>query len=249
MGSAEGGAAAVCRWCGRSRTSQKQRTPARTSHAVGSAQLSRCVGTPATALSRCPPRHPSFDHSGVKIEPWRIRLRITRLLIAAACAFVALEGSASAQAMFTGSIGNVFGGDAPSTKRTWAIAIGGGGAHGIGSELEFSQTRQFLRDARRRGARQDHHADAQHLRRGANQQAATLRDFWIRLHPAAPGFVGRRNIFRSLGRRHRVQRWRRASPSSSRDTPACEADLRRFKVRKADGISFQRLMIGIVLGG
>ena len=49
-----------------------------------------------------------------------------------------------AQAMFTGSIGNVFGGDAPSTKKTWAVAIGGGGAHGIGSELEFSQTGNFF---------------------------------------------------------------------------------------------------------
>ena len=68
---------------------------------------------------------------------------MTRLFVAAA-AFAALEGSASAQAMFTGSIGNVFGGDAPSTKRTWAIAIGGGGAHGIGSELEFSETRNFF---------------------------------------------------------------------------------------------------------
>src|SRR5687767_14823414 len=55
-----------------------------------------------------------------------------------------LAGAASAQAMFTASVGNVFGGDAPSKKSTWAVAIGGGGAHGIGSELEFSETRNFF---------------------------------------------------------------------------------------------------------
>ena len=46
--------------------------------------------------------------------------------------------------LFTASIGNAFGGDAPSKKTTWALAIGGGGAHGIGSELEFSETRNFF---------------------------------------------------------------------------------------------------------
>ena len=71
-------------------------------------------------------------------------MQITRYILAAAAAFAAFEGPASAQAMFTGSIGNVFGGDAPSTRKTWALAIGGSGAHGIGSELEYSQTENFF---------------------------------------------------------------------------------------------------------
>jgi hypothetical protein len=70
-----------------------------------------------------------------------------RCFLLVAALFVLLEGSAFAQAMFTGSIGNVFGGDAPSTKKTWALAIGGGGAHGIGSELEYSQTDNFFETA------------------------------------------------------------------------------------------------------
>ena len=71
-------------------------------------------------------------------------MQITRVIVAATAAFTALQGSAAAQATFAGSIGNAFGGDAPSPKRAWAIAIGGSGAHGIGSELEFSETRNFF---------------------------------------------------------------------------------------------------------
>src|SRR5688500_1494608 len=77
----------------------------------------------------------------------RTCVRFTRLLLTVSAVVIVLAGPASAQAMFTASIGNVFGGDAPSTTRTWAVAIGGGGAHGIGSELEFSQTSNFFKTA------------------------------------------------------------------------------------------------------
>src|SRR5205085_11257121 len=55
-----------------------------------------------------------------------------------------IEGSAAAQGAFTASIGNVFGGDTPLTRGVYAIAIGGSGAHHIGSELEFSDARHFF---------------------------------------------------------------------------------------------------------
>jgi hypothetical protein len=173
---------------------------------------------------------------------------MTRLLVAAACAFIAVEGSASAQAMFTGSIGNVFGGDAPSTKRTWAIAIGGGGAHGIGSELEFSETRNFFETP----------AGVAHGKIITLMPSIFVAVPIGRLRPYGIfgfGFIRQRtelseggiftnlsddDIGYSVGGGITYQFARRAG---------VRGDLRHFKVRKADGISFQRLMVGIVLGG
>jgi opacity protein-like surface antigen len=167
--------------------------------------------------------------------------------MAAACALVALEGSASAQAMFTGSIGNVFGGDAPSTKRTWAIAIGGGGAHGIGSELEFSETRNFFETP----------AGVAHGKIITLMPSIFVAVPISRLRPYGIfgfGFIRQRtetsgglfsdlsddDIGYSVGGGVIYQFARHAG---------VRGDLRRFKVRKADGISFQRLTIGLVLGG
>jgi opacity protein-like surface antigen len=175
-------------------------------------------------------------------------LRITRFLAAAAAAFVALEGSASAQAMFTGSIGNVFGGDAPSTKRTWAVAIGGGGAHGIGSELEFSQTKNFFETA-----------DGV-----AHGSVLTLMPS---LFVAVPiGKVRPYGVFGFGFIRQRTEASTGGILANLSDNDigynigggvtfkfsrgaGVRLDLRRFKVRKADGISFNRLMVGLVLGG
>lgn len=166
----------------------------------------------------------------------------------AAAAFLAFEGSASAQAMFTGSIGNVFGGDAPSTKRTWAIAIGGGGAHSIGSELEFSETKNFFE-------RPDGVAHGKIITLMPSIFVAVpinrLRPYGI----FGFGFIRQRTdtsqggIFTSLSDNDIGYSvgggliYKFAGPAGVR------ADLRHFKVRKADGIGFQRLMIGIVLGG
>lgn len=175
-------------------------------------------------------------------------MRIIRIFIAAAAAFAALEGSASAQAMFTASLGNVFGGDAPSTKRAWAIAIGGGGAHGIGSELELSETRNFFETPDGR----------------AHGKVLTLMPSIFVAVPISRvrpygifgfGFIRQRqegssggifselsddDIGYSAGAGVTFQFARHAG---------VRADLRHFKVRKADGISFQRLMFGLVLGG
>ena len=175
-------------------------------------------------------------------------MRITRLLLAAAAAFVTLEGSAVAQAMFTGSIGNVFGGSAPSTKRVWAVAIGGGGAHGIGSELEFSETRNFFETP----------GGLAHGKILTLMPSIFVAVPISKLRPYGIfgfGFIRQRTetstggIFSNLsnddvgysaGGGLTYQFARRAG---------VRGDLRHFKVRKADGISFQRLMIGIVLGG
>ena len=174
-------------------------------------------------------------------------MRITHLLLAAAV-FVSFEGSASAQAMFTGSIGNVFGGDAPSTKKAWAIAIGGGGAHGIGSELEYSETRKFFETA-----------DGV----GQGKVLTLMPSIFVavpikRVRPYGIfgfGFIRQRtesttggifsnlsddDVGYSVGGGVMLHFARRAG---------VRVDLRHFKVRKADGIGFQRLLFGLVLGG
>jgi opacity protein-like surface antigen len=174
-------------------------------------------------------------------------LQTTRVLLAAAV-LIALEGTASAQAMFTGSIGNVFGGDAPSTKRTWAIAIGGGGAHGIGSELEYSETKNFFETP----------AGVAHGKIITLMPSIFVAVPVSKLRPYGIlgfGFIRQRteetaggvftglsdnDIGYSIGGGITYQFARRAG---------VRGDLRRFKVRKANGISFQRLMVGLVLGG
>lgn len=175
-------------------------------------------------------------------------MRITRLLLTASAVLLIVAAPASAQAMFSASIGNVFGGDAPSTKRSWAVAIGGGGAHGIGSELEFSETRNFFETA-------DGVAHGKVLTLMPSIFVAVpisrLRPYGI----FGFGFIRQRtaastggiftdlsddDIGYSVGGGVTYQFARHAG---------VRGDLRRFKVRKANGISFQRLMVGIVLGG
>jgi opacity protein-like surface antigen len=159
-----------------------------------------------------------------------------------------LESPAAAQAMFTASIGNVFGGDAPSKKNVWAVAIGGGGAHGIGSELEFSRTKDFFETSA--GV--------------AHGEILTLMPSIFVAVPVGPvrpygifgfGFIRVRtestqggvlsnlsddDVGYSVGGGVTFQFARRAG---------IRGDLRHFRVRTADGISFRRFMVGLVLGG
>ena len=175
-------------------------------------------------------------------------MRNTRYAVTAAAVFLAFESSASAQAMFTGSIGNVFGGDAPSTKRVWALAIGGGGAHGIGSELEFSQDENFFETA----------GGVAHGRIMTLMPSIFVAVPIGRVRPYGIfgfGFIRQRteasegglfsdlsddDIGYSVGGGVTFQFARSAG---------VRGDLRHFKVRKSDGISFQRLTVGLVLGG
>jgi Outer membrane protein beta-barrel domain len=175
-------------------------------------------------------------------------LRPTQSVLAVLAICTVLEGSAAAQALVTASIGHAFGGDAPSKKTAWAVAIGGGGAHGIGSELEFSQTRNFFETSN--GV--------------AHGSIITLIPSVFvavpinRVRPYAIfgfGFIRQRNdqttggvlanlsdndIGYSIGGGVTYQFARAAG---------VRADLRRFKVRTANGLSFQRFLVGVVIGG
>jgi opacity protein-like surface antigen len=173
---------------------------------------------------------------------------MTRYILAAAAVFVALEGSASAQAMFTASIGNVFGGDAPSTKKTWALAIGGGGAHGIGSELEFSETRNFFETS-------DGVAHGKIITLMPSIFVAVpisrLRPYGI----FGFGFIRQRTqtsvggVFSDISDNDIGYSVGGGITFQFARSMGVRGDFRRFKVRTSDGISFQRLTVGLVLGG
>jgi hypothetical protein len=168
--------------------------------------------------------------------------------LAALALSFALEGSAAAQAMFTASIGNAFGGDAPSTKTTWAASIGGGGAHGIGSELEFSKINNFFETA-------------------DGVEYGEIMTLMPSIFVAVP--IGPVHPYGSFGFgliRVRTREGEGLLFSNVSDNDfgysvgggvtlkfsryaGIRGDLRHFQVRASRGIGFQRVMVGIVLGG
>jgi hypothetical protein len=175
-------------------------------------------------------------------------LRLTQSFFLALAFCILFEGSADAQALFTASIGNAFGGDAPSKKTAWAVAIGGGGAHGIGSELEFSEIRNFFETPN----------GVAHGRIITLIPSVFVAVPINRVRPYGIfgfGFIRQRteqstggvlanisdnDIGYSIGGGVTLQFSRHAG---------VRADLRRFKVRTSNGLSFQRFLVGIVLGG
>jgi len=150
--------------------------------------------------------------------------------------------------MFTGSIGNVFGGDALSTKKTWALAIGGGGAHGIGSELEYSQIENFFETP-------DGVAHGRILTLMPSIFVAVpinkLRPYGI----FGFGFIRQRTeasvggVFSNFSDDDIGYNVGGGVIFQFARNMGIRGDLRRFKVRKSNGLSFQRLTVGLVLGG
>lgn len=175
-------------------------------------------------------------------------MRTTKLLLAILAVSLSFEGSASAQGMLTASIGNVFGGDAPSKKGTYAIAIGGGGRHGIGSELEFSQTRNFFETA-------------DGLAKGNVLTLMASVFVMVPVNRVRPygifgyGFIRQRTetsvggVFSGVSDNDVGYSAGGGVTYQFARAAGVRADLRHFKVRKADGLSFQRFLVGIVLGG
>ena len=168
--------------------------------------------------------------------------------MAAIALLLALEGTAAAQAMFTASLGNVFGGDAPSTKSTWAIAIGGGGAHGIGSELEFSQTRNFFESPSGVGE-----GDVITLMPSifVAVPIANVRPYGI----FGFGLIRTRmksdegGIFSNISENDFGYSVGGGVTFKFTRVVGVRGDLRHFQVRASRGIGFQRFTVGLVLGG
>jgi len=158
----------------------------------------------------------------------------------------AMEGSAAAQGSFVASLGQAYGGSAQSSAGLYALAFDGGGAHSIGSELEFARIGHFKELS------------------GTESRILTLMasvTVTVPIQVVRPyalfgyGFIRQRTTDSTgLG----------LSELSNNDVgynvgggvtfrfakhAGIRADLRHFKVRTSNGISFQRFMVGIVLGG
>jgi opacity protein-like surface antigen len=161
---------------------------------------------------------------------------------------MAIEGTAAAQGSFTASLGNVFGGDTPTTHGVYAIAIGGGGAHHIGSELEFSDSRHFFdtEDGTRKGRMFTLMASL-----SVTVPISKVRPYGI----FGFGFIRERSesttggLFTSLSNKDVGYSAGGGVTYQFARHAGVRGDLRHFKVRTSSGISFQRLLVGIVLGG
>jgi opacity protein-like surface antigen len=175
-------------------------------------------------------------------------VRALKLLMTVSALCLAFESPAAAQGMLTASIGNAFGGDIPSKKTTYAIAVGGGGAHGIGSELEFSHTRNFFETP-----------DGQTSGKVVTLMASVF--VMVPVNKVRPyaivgfGFIRQRTAATTGGILANLSDNDVGYNAGGGVTfqfarhAGVRADLRHFKVRKADGLSFQRFLVGIVLGG
>ena len=172
-----------------------------------------------------------------------IRFKIPSLIFA-----VVLSGASQAygQGALVASVGKLFGGDTQTSGRTWAVGVGGAGAHAIGSELEYSQTSHFT---------------------DLNGNESKVLSLMASIYVAPP--VGKVKPYGIFGFGFIRQRTEQSTGSvlsnlSNNDVgysagggvtfqfsrhAGVRADLRHFKVRKSNGLSFQRMLVGIVLGG
>jgi opacity protein-like surface antigen len=173
-------------------------------------------------------------------------VRTLKLSIAIGALCWTLEGTSAAQGTLTASIGKAYGGDALKSAGTWAIGIGGSGAHSIGSELEFSETSHFTDLT------------------GQESKIISLMAgvaVAVPVHAVRPygifsyGFIRQRTaastgaILSNLSKNEVGYSVGGGVIYHFSRSAGVRLDLRHFKVRKAAGVAFQRLMVGIVLGG
>ena len=153
--------------------------------------------------------------------------------------------TASAQGTLVASLGKVYGGAVQTSSGTWAVAIGGAGANRVGSELEFSRTSHLTDQS------------------GQDTKRYTLMAsiyVAVPLHNIRPygifgyGFIRQRSaqstgaLLSNLSNNDVGYSVGGGVTYKFTRSLGVRADLRHFKVRKAAGLSFQRFMVGIVLG-
>ena len=175
-----------------------------------------------------------------------LKIPALRISIAMCVLLSVYEGCASAQGALVASIGKVYGGSAQISSGTWAVAIGGAGAHSIGSELEFSRIGHFTDQT------------------GQESKIYSLMAsvyVAVPIHSVRPygifgyGFVRQRTAASTGALLSNLSNNDVGYSAGGGVTykfsrgAGVRADLRHFKVRKANGLSFQRFMVGIVLGG
>jgi len=173
------------------------------------------------------------------------RVRISTLLIALAVSGVG-AGTASAQTSLVASLGKLYGNNVQSSSKTYSIALGGAGAHSISSELEFSQTGNMIDVA------------------GAQSKVLSLMASVMAAGHAGPvrpygvfgyGFIRQRTesstgfVLSNLSNNDVGYNVGAGVTYKFSKGAGVRLDWRHFKVRTSDGLSFQRLMVGLVLGG
>jgi opacity protein-like surface antigen len=172
-------------------------------------------------------------------------VRTSTLLIALVLCGM-FHGTAVAQTSLIASLGKLYGGDVQTSSKTWGIALGGSGAHSIGSELEFSQTSKMT-----------------DVLGNESKVLSLMASVMVAGHagPVRPyglfgyGFIRQRTesstgfVLSNLSNNDVGYNVGAGVTYKFSKGAGVRVDLRHFKVRKADGLSFQRLMVGIVLGG
>jgi len=172
-------------------------------------------------------------------------VRFSPLLILIAL-FGVLEGTAGAQSNLVLSLGKLYGGDVQTSSRTFGIALGGTGAHSIGSELEYSQTGHMTDLS-------GNESKVLTLMAGILVAAhiGTVRPYGI----FGYGFIRQRteaskgSVLSNLSNNDVGYNVGGGVAYKFSRSAGVRLDLRHFKVRKADGLSFQRITAGIILGG
>jgi len=172
-------------------------------------------------------------------------VRISKLLIAVAFCGI-FPGIAAAQSSLVASLGKLYGGDVKTSSRTFAVALGGSGAHSVGSEVEYSQT----------GTVTD-------LSGNQSKVLSLMASLVVAGHagPVRPygvfgyGFIRQRteassgSVLSNLSNNDVGYNAGLGVAFKFSRGAGVRLDWRHFKVRKADGLSFQRIMVGLVLGG
>jgi Outer membrane protein beta-barrel domain len=173
-------------------------------------------------------------------------VRNSILVVFVAAFWCALEGSAAAQGSFIASLGQAYGGSAQSSAGLYALALAGGGAHSIGSELEFSQIRHFTDLT------------------GTERRILTLMasvSVSVPIDAVRPygifgyGFIRQRtddstgSALSNLSNNDVGYNVGMGVTLKFAKHAGVRADWRHFKVRTSAGLSYQRFMVGIVLGG
>jgi Outer membrane protein beta-barrel domain len=157
-----------------------------------------------------------------------------------------LPGAVFADGFFAASYGNVFGGGSPATTGSYSLAIGGTGAHGIGAELEFSDTRNFFQTS-----------GGEKFGRVLTLMPSIFVEAPIsRVKPYGIfgfGFIVQRtgsddDLFSTLS--DEEIGYSAGGGVTFQISPrfGVRGDFRHFKVRQSDGLSFQRMMFGVVIG-
>lgn len=155
---------------------------------------------------------------------------------------------ALAQGMLVASVGRVSGGDVNTPSSTYAISVGGMGARAIGSELEFSQSPRFFDETWPEGR-------GKVLTLMANIMVVIPIGAFRPYGVAGYGFIRQRTetsvggVFEDLSSKDVGYNVGGGVVLRVANYLGIRGDLRRFKVHRADGLSFNRATVGLVLGG